>query len=690
MRSLQIPSDSIQLNKDSFHVSYDDSNCVLVDFENTDVDIKNPNFYKGRIKINIGVWCPIPLLKGHLDLLHSLHILDEASYVFKISRHKHTGQYFIKVEPEIFSGLYASQDVLIEWDMEICNKATLQIELKCQEYPDIFSKFEQLILDGCPDDLRNILLYKKPEGFDEQLFVESLIATVQAYFQEFKNQSLVLSNQDDFLTALLTKKMGVCRHQAILAVLMMSFVFKKNQLERRLFFGSNGFHAFPIVVSKTQWLPVELLYEASGLSLNLQPPPGVFEDANRKKIGWQPVGSDAELEEALRLSIEESQVNQGGAKQRDPVTRTPASEAGTSNLGAADQGDSDAELEEALRLSIEESQVNQGGAKQRDPVTRTPASEAGPSNLGAAYQGDSDAELEEALRLSIEESQVNQAVFETRDPVTRTPALEAGPSNLGAADQVKVKPSLNLRRSLSFFKPKKDKGNETSDLKSSKPSSLSTLKRALSFEKKKKPILLSTGASSCIEVREAVAWIKTLNIPLSIMHCVLNYPTNDANANLNMIKGLKAEYPDLTVGYSDHTMPGEMGNLMIATMMGAQILEKHFTHDKNLPGNDHYHAMDRDDLALFSRNLAESLQVLGGADKIVLDSEEIARQHARRSLVAAVGIPVGTKINSEHLTWKRPGAGISPREIDDVIGRYAVRDIAEDELIAWEHLEKLQ
>jgi sialic acid synthase SpsE len=205
-----------------------------------------------------------------------------------------------------------------------------------------------------------------------------------------------------------------------------------------------------------------------------------------------------------------------------------------------------------------------------------------------------------------------------------------------------------------------------------------------------KPILLSTGASSCIEVREAVAWVKTLNIPLSIMHCVLNYPTNDANANLNMIKGLKAEYPDLTVGYSDHTMPGEMGNLMIATMMGAQILEKHFTHDKNLPGNDHYHAMDRDDLALFSRNLAESLQVLGGADKIVLDSEEIARQHARRSLVAAVGIPVGTKINSEHLTWKRPGAGISPREIDDVIGRYAVRDIAEDELIAWEHLEKLQ
>lgn len=202
-----------------------------------------------------------------------------------------------------------------------------------------------------------------------------------------------------------------------------------------------------------------------------------------------------------------------------------------------------------------------------------------------------------------------------------------------------------------------------------------------------KPILLSTGASSDAEVSEAVSWIKTGGIPLSLMHCVLNYPTNDRDANLNMIKGLKAKYPDTAVGYSDHTMPGKMTNLMIATMLGAEVLEKHFTHDKSLPGNDHYHAMDRQDLDSFCRELSRSIQILGAASKKVLESEEPARQHARRSLVAAVNIPVGTKISCDHLTWKRPGAGISPREIDDVIGCYAAQDIAEDELIEWSQLK---
>ena len=122
-------------------------------------------------------------------------------------------------------------------------------------------------------------------------------------------------------------------------------------------------------------------------------------------------------------------------------------------------------------------------------------------------------------------------------------------------------------------------------------------------------------------------------------------------------------------------------------MLGAEVLEKHFTHDKSLPGNDHYHAMDRQDLDSFCRELSRSIQILGVANKKVLESEEPARQHARRSLVAAVSIPVGTKISRDHLTWKRPGAGISPREIDDVIGCYAAQDIAEDELIEWSQLK---
>jgi N-acetylneuraminate synthase len=113
-----------------------------------------------------------------------------------------------------------------------------------------------------------------------------------------------------------------------------------------------------------------------------------------------------------------------------------------------------------------------------------------------------------------------------------------------------------------------------------------------------KPIILSTGASDEAEVREAVGWINRYNVPLALLHCVLNYPTKDIDANLGMIKGLKKAFPGYVVGYSDHTQPDdEMKVVSSAVLIGAEIIEKHFTHDKSLPGNDHYHAMDRRDLS---------------------------------------------------------------------------------------------
>ena len=114
-----------------------------------------------------------------------------------------------------------------------------------------------------------------------------------------------------------------------------------------------------------------------------------------------------------------------------------------------------------------------------------------------------------------------------------------------------------------------------------------------------KPIILSTGAANLIEIQEAVSWIEKYSNPLALLHCILNYPTLDENANLGMIKGLKKAFPEKVIGYSDHTLPQSMKNLEIATLLGASILEKHFTHDKTLPGNDHYHAMDKVDLKIF-------------------------------------------------------------------------------------------
>jgi len=196
-----------------------------------------------------------------------------------------------------------------------------------------------------------------------------------------------------------------------------------------------------------------------------------------------------------------------------------------------------------------------------------------------------------------------------------------------------------------------------------------------------KPIILSTGASSLAEIKEAVSWIEKDKNQLSLLHCVLNYPTKDENANLGMIQGLKKEFPSLLIGYSDHTLPGDMSILETAFLLGAKIIEKHFTFDKTLPGNDHYHAMDKTDLKKFYEKINRRLQLIGQTQVNYLESEELSRLNARRSLVAQKTIPKGKMIEKEDLTWKRPATGISPKNIDKVIGKKAKKDILIDEII---------
>ena len=201
-----------------------------------------------------------------------------------------------------------------------------------------------------------------------------------------------------------------------------------------------------------------------------------------------------------------------------------------------------------------------------------------------------------------------------------------------------------------------------------------------------KPIILSTGASNLEEVQDAVDWIKPFNVPLALLHCVLNYPTTDENANLGMITALRNEFPNNIIGYSDHTLPKDMKVCEIATLLGSVIIEKHFTHDKNLPGNDHYHAMDKEDLKAFNKNLNTTLEILGSFKIEALVNEEKSRLNARRSLVAANDIPKGKIIEKSDLTFKRPSHGISPKYIDDVVGKKAKIDIMEDDIIRKESI----
>lgn len=199
-----------------------------------------------------------------------------------------------------------------------------------------------------------------------------------------------------------------------------------------------------------------------------------------------------------------------------------------------------------------------------------------------------------------------------------------------------------------------------------------------------KPIILSTGASQLFEIQEAVSWIEAKGNPLALLHCVLNYPTPDKNANLGMILGLKKAFPDNIIGYSDHTLPQDMKVCEMATMLGSVIIEKHFTHDKTLPGNDHYHAMDKEDLKVFRNNLERTFEILGSFKVEALDDEAPARRNARRSLVALKDIPKGKVIDKDDLTFKRPAHGVSPRFIDEVVGKVAVVDIKDDDVIKWD------
>ncbi|HEX5480511.1 MAG TPA: N-acetylneuraminate synthase family protein [Dehalococcoidia bacterium] len=203
-----------------------------------------------------------------------------------------------------------------------------------------------------------------------------------------------------------------------------------------------------------------------------------------------------------------------------------------------------------------------------------------------------------------------------------------------------------------------------------------------------KPVLLSVGASTVAEVDGAIATLRQAGCrELALLHCVLNYPTSYADANLNMIVGLRQIYPDFVLGYSDHTLPDPaMTVLTTAHLLGAVVLEKHFTYDKSLQGNDHYHAMDAADLQVFRRQAAFIREIGGTAVKAPLASEEIARRHARRSIVVRRAVEAGATLAEADLICKRPGTGISPLHWDEIVGRRAARPLEADALLQWDDL----
>lgn len=202
---------------------------------------------------------------------------------------------------------------------------------------------------------------------------------------------------------------------------------------------------------------------------------------------------------------------------------------------------------------------------------------------------------------------------------------------------------------------------------------------------KGKPIILSTGMGTLGEIEEAINTIKKAeNEDIILLHCITSYPSKFESLNLRAIKTLKWAFK-LPVGFSDHSLG--IYAPIAAVALGAVVIEKHFTLDKNLPGPDHKASLDPNELKEMVNAIRLIEKALGNGIKRPTPEEEEIKKVARRSIVAKIDIPKGTILTEDKITFKRPMTGLPPKYYKEIIGKRARRDIRADEVIYWWDVE---
>ncbi len=208
------------------------------------------------------------------------------------------------------------------------------------------------------------------------------------------------------------------------------------------------------------------------------------------------------------------------------------------------------------------------------------------------------------------------------------------------------------------------------------------LERIGSLKCENKQIILSTGMATVDEIRESIAILNRAGTPserIVLLHCNTEYPTPDADVNISAILDLKALFPGMRIGFSDHSEGYVAG--IGAAMLDIAMIEKHFTLDKNLPGPDHKASVTPFELKTLCEGIRRIEVMYGNGKKTVTVSERKNRTVARKSIVARTAIRKGDVFTENNITCKRPGNGISPMKWYDVLGRKADRDFEEDQLI---------
>lgn len=201
------------------------------------------------------------------------------------------------------------------------------------------------------------------------------------------------------------------------------------------------------------------------------------------------------------------------------------------------------------------------------------------------------------------------------------------------------------------------------------------------------PVLLSTGMATLAEVQQALAWARGVRGSLdgvAVLHCTSAYPACDDALNLRAITAMR-EALRLPIGYSDHSLGIEAS--LAAVALGATVIEKHLTLDRQLPGPDHAASLEPQEFGLMVTGIRRIGAMLGDGVKAPRPQEHDAARVARRSVVAAVDIPAGTKIEAGMLACRRPATGIAPADIDRVVGQRARVALAAGTVLQWDQLQ---
>lgn len=200
--------------------------------------------------------------------------------------------------------------------------------------------------------------------------------------------------------------------------------------------------------------------------------------------------------------------------------------------------------------------------------------------------------------------------------------------------------------------------------------------------RKGKPLVVSTGMSTMGEVEAAVAAIRLAgNLKIALLHCVSAYPAQAAEANLSAMQTMAKAF-GVPIGYSDHTLGTEVA--LAAVALGAQILEKHFTLDRSLPGPDHRASLEPDELRTLVRGIRTVESAIGHGRKEPMPTEADVAEVSRKSIVAARDIPAGALVTRDLLMMKNPGTGWPSSMLGQVVGRITTKNIPADTLLTEE------